>query len=47
VFVAATITILRILPVGSVFFDIVVAACALASVSYAYAVYYVPWHVTA
>lgn len=47
VFIAATTTILRARIVGWVLLGVAVAGCAVASVGYAYAVYYVPWHVTA
>jgi hypothetical protein len=47
VFIAATTTLLRARVVGWVLLGRAVAACAAGSVGYAYAVYFVPWHVTA
>lgn len=47
VFIAVTITLLRARTLGWVLLGVAVTGCAVASVGYAYTVYYVPWHVTA
>lgn len=47
VFIAVAITLLRWGVIGRVIIGILVVASAIASVGYAYAVFYVPWHVTA
>jgi hypothetical protein len=47
VFVAVAVTLLRWGWLGRVLVVLTVVASAVASAGYAYAVFYVPWHVTA